>query len=117
MLRHSGAELLERPQTTLPGHSSLETLDVRSSCPIVQPYCTIGSVAKTFSVSDFRKHALRLLDHLPPDGVLITKRGKPVARVTAVREKPGDWIGSMKGKFEVKGDILSTGDLWHADRD
>ena len=72
---------------------------------------------KTLNVSEFRKQALRLLDHLPPEGVLITKRGRPLARLTPVHEKLGNWIGSMKGKFEVKGDIFSTGDRWNADRD
>ena len=74
-------------------------------------------MAKTLNVSEFRKEALRLLDHLPPEGVLITKRGKPLARLTPVHENLGSWIGSMKGKFEVKGDILSTGDRWNADGD
>ena len=74
-------------------------------------------MAKTLNVSEFRKQVLRLLDHLPADGVTITKRGRPLARLTPVHEKLGDWIGSMKGKFEVRGDILSTGDTWDADRD
>lgn len=74
-------------------------------------------MAKTLNVSEFRKEALRLLDHLPPEGVLITKRGRPLARLTPVHEKLGSWVGSMKGKFEVKGDILSTGDRWNADGD
>ena len=74
-------------------------------------------MARSLNVSEFRKQALRLLDHLPPEGVLITRRGKPLARLTPVQEGLGDWIGSMKGKFAVKGDIFSTGDAWDADHD
>jgi prevent-host-death family protein len=40
---------------------------------------------KELSVTDFRRECLSLLDHLPEDGIVITKRGKPVARVSPVR--------------------------------
>jgi prevent-host-death family protein len=40
---------------------------------------------KDLSVTEFRRECLSLLDHLPEDGILITKRGKPVARVSPVR--------------------------------
>lgn len=68
---------------------------------------------KSLNVSEFRKQALDLLEHLPPEGVLITKRGKPLAKVTPVGL--GDWIGSMKGKLHIKGDIFSTGIRWEAE--
>jgi len=74
-------------------------------------------VPKTLNVSEFRKQALDLLEHLPPEGILITKRGKPLAKLVPARSDYGDWIGCMKGMFEVKGDILSTGEIWDAERD
>ena len=40
---------------------------------------------KALSVSDFREQCLQLLDVLPADGILITKRGRPVAKVTTVK--------------------------------
>jgi prevent-host-death family protein len=70
---------------------------------------------KTLNVSEFRKQALDLLDHLPAEGILITKRGKPLAKVIPAKRSYGDWIGSMKGQFEVRGDIFSTGIRWEAD--
>jgi antitoxin (DNA-binding transcriptional repressor) of toxin-antitoxin stability system len=70
-------------------------------------------VVKSLNVSEFPKNALDLLEHLPPEGVLITKRGKPLAKV--VPAGVGDWIGSMKGKLHIKGDIFSTGIRWDAE--
>jgi prevent-host-death family protein len=39
---------------------------------------------KDLSVTEFRRECLSLLDHLPEEGIVITKRGKPVARVCPV---------------------------------
>lgn len=65
-------------------------------------------------VSEFRKRCLVLLNELPLEGVLITRRGKPIARVTPVRRNNADTIGSMAGMFEIRGDILTTGEKWDA---
>ncbi len=70
---------------------------------------------KTLNVSEFREQCLGLLDKLPPEGVLITRRGKPIARVTPVRKNNADLIGSMAGMFEIHGDIFSTGEKWDAE--
>lgn len=40
---------------------------------------------------------------------MITKRGKPVARVIPVSTDCASLIGSLKGKLKIKGDIFSTG--------
>ena len=51
--------------------------------------------------SKFKAHSL-------PRAV-IAKRSKPVARVALTGTDCADLIGSMKGRIEIKGDILSTG--------
>ena len=53
-----------------------------------------------------------MLDTLENEGVVITKRGKPVAKVIPISSDCADLIGSMKGKVKIKGDILSTGLEW-----
>ena len=71
---------------------------------------------KTVPVSEFKAKCLRILDELGPGGVLITKRGRPIARVlpaTVVDNQK--LIGSMAGSIEVEGDILSTGVQWNAE--
>jgi antitoxin (DNA-binding transcriptional repressor) of toxin-antitoxin stability system len=37
------------------------------------------------SITEFRRQCLALLDALPEEGFVITKRGQPVARVAPVR--------------------------------
>jgi len=70
---------------------------------------------KNLSASEFRRECLALLDHLPPEGIVITRRGRPVARITPVRSDNSDLIGKLAGKFEIRGDILSTGVAWDAE--
>lgn len=40
---------------------------------------------KDLSATEFRRECLSLLEHLPEEGIVITKRGKPVARVSPIR--------------------------------
>ena len=47
--------------------------------------------------------------------MVITKRGRPVARILPVTAATNaETIGSMKGKIIIKGDLFSTGVKWHA---
>ena len=69
---------------------------------------------KQINASKFKEQCLALLDTLDSDGILITKRGKPVARLIPENSGCAALIGSMKGKIAIKGDIMSTGDRWNA---
>jgi len=53
---------------------------------------------KTIGAAEFRAHCLRILDGLGPAGVVITKRGKPVAEVRPVRRGHGHFIGILQGE-------------------
>jgi antitoxin (DNA-binding transcriptional repressor) of toxin-antitoxin stability system len=64
------------------------------------------------SASKFKEQCLALLDNLAPEGIVITMRGKPVARLVPASSDCSDLIGSMKGKIKIHGDILSTGIKW-----
>ena len=72
-------------------------------------------MAPQISASKFKERCLALLDHLDSDGLVITKHGKPVARVIPARSDCKDLIGSLKGKIRVKGNTLSTGVKWDAE--
>jgi antitoxin (DNA-binding transcriptional repressor) of toxin-antitoxin stability system len=67
------------------------------------------------NASKVKEQCLSLLDHLDPDGIVITKHGKPVARLIPIESACADLIGSMKGKVKVTGDIFSTGIKWDAE--
>ena len=66
----------------------------------------------------FKAKCLGLLDevHEQRKELLITKRGKPVAKLVPVNDRPPSFIGSMKGTMEITGDIVSPIDVtWEAD--
>jgi prevent-host-death family protein len=64
--------------------------------------------------SKFKEQCLALLDHLAPEGIVITKHGKPIARLIPIEAGCADLIGSMKGKLKISGDVFSTGIEWDA---
>ena len=73
-------------------------------------------VQRTITATEFKAKCLQILDELEPSGVVILKRGKPVARVIPVSaQSPLQLVGSMKGKVKIKGDILSTRTRWNAE--
>ena len=67
------------------------------------------------NASKFKEQCLALLDNLDPEGITITKHGKPVARLIPASADCAGLIGSMKGKIRVHGGILSTGLNWDAE--
>ena len=72
-------------------------------------------MAIQLSATKFKEQCLSLLDHLDSDGLVITKHGKPVARVIPARSDCNELIGSLKGKIRVKGSTISTGVRWDAE--
>ena len=70
---------------------------------------------RTIEAEQFKAQCLALLDELESDGLIITKGGKPVARVVPFAERDADLIGSLRAKIRIKGDISTTGVRWNAD--
>ena len=69
---------------------------------------------KTIAAAKFKEQCLALLDHVDPEGIIITKRGKPVARLLPIELTGKYLIGSMKGRLKPKGNLFSTGIRWRA---
>ena len=69
---------------------------------------------KQIAAAKFKEQCLALLDRVGVEGIVITKRGKPVAKLIPIRTESADLIGALKGKLKIKGDILSTGLRWDA---
>jgi prevent-host-death family protein len=67
------------------------------------------------NASKFKEQCLSLLDNLDTEGIVVTKRGKPVARVIPISKGCASLIGSLKGQLKIKGGILSTGLDWRAE--
>jgi antitoxin (DNA-binding transcriptional repressor) of toxin-antitoxin stability system len=70
---------------------------------------------KKIAAAKFKEQCLSILDNVDPEGLVITKHGKPVAKLFPVRLDPGSLIGAMRGRIKVNADILSTGMRWDAE--
>ncbi|HUS62916.1 MAG TPA: hypothetical protein VMZ28_00185 [Kofleriaceae bacterium] len=70
---------------------------------------------KTVAASKFKEQCLSLIDTLGPEGLVITKHGRAVAKLIRVGADSRELIGCLRGKIAIKGDIESTGADWDAD--
>lgn len=70
---------------------------------------------KTIAAAKFKEQCLKVLEEVGPEGVLITKHGKPIARLMPIDEPHGATIGRFKSKLRMHGDVLSTGVTWDAE--
>ena len=75
---------------------------------------------RTIKASEFKAKCLKLMDEVAENGeeIVITKNGKPVAKLTAYRERPKTLFGIDKDRLEILGDIISPIDVeWEAEVD
>lgn len=60
--------------------------------------------------SEFKAKCLKLMDEVENNGqeFVVTKNGRPVAKLVAITEKPKKlwYFGMGKGEFEIVGDIV-----------
>ena len=71
--------------------------------------------ARTIGAAQFKEKCLAILDELGPEGIVVTKHGKPVAKLIPIEADSAHLIGSLKDEIDVKGDIVSTGVEWNAE--
>ena len=70
---------------------------------------------KLISATEFKAKCLKILDEIESPGIIITKRGQPVAKLTPLHPTDNSkLIASMKGKIVVRGNIFSIGRKWNA---
>ncbi|HEX3743229.1 MAG TPA: type II toxin-antitoxin system prevent-host-death family antitoxin [Bryobacteraceae bacterium] len=73
---------------------------------------------QTIAAGEFKAKCLHLLDEVQHsrNEIVITKRGRPVARLVPVAEEIATVFGRMKGSGKILGDIIGpTGEKWEAD--
>jgi prevent-host-death family protein len=77
---------------------------------------------KTIPAGKFKAQCLAIMDEVQAkrQAVVITKRGKPVAKLVPVEQEKDDIFGFLKGKGKVTGDVVSPaltpeewGDLYY----
>ena len=77
-----------------------------------------ASEFRTIKASEFKATCLRLMDEVAESGeeIVITKNGRPTARLLPYRKRFGDWFGADRDRIEIIGDIISPIDLeWEAE--
>ena len=71
---------------------------------------------ESINAAEFRQRCLAMLEHLPPEGLLITKHGRPVARIVPVRSNPKSFLGAIPDLMvNPKDDLFSTEEKWDAE--
>jgi len=77
-------------------------------------------IGKEIPAGQFKARCLSLIDEVnrTHQVIIITKRGKPVARLVPLdEEKPRNLFGFFAGHVVEEGDIVSpTGEEWEAER-
>ena len=96
------------------GSRRIADMDTRSVHIYWSDHTTGREKMKIIGATRFRERCLALLDELDEDGLIITKHGKPVARLLPIERQHAELIGSLRHKVDVGGDILSTGTEWDA---
>ena len=74
---------------------------------------------RRIAAGQFKATCLAVLDEVQRERkeIVITKRGKPVARLVPVDDTFPEIFGRMKGSVRILGDIVGpTGEIWDADR-
>uniref|UniRef100_E6QHX8 Antitoxin n=1 Tax=mine drainage metagenome TaxID=410659 RepID=E6QHX8_9ZZZZ len=80
------------------------------------PY-TPHEAERTMAAGEFKAKCLKVLDEVAAtrESVIVTKFGKPVARLVPIRSVKSDIIGAMRGSVLWEGDIISPLDVeWDA---
>ena len=70
----------------------------------------------TIGAGEFKARCLELMDHVAATGeaLVITKRGKPVARLVQIQTERPSLIGFSPGAVEWMGDLVSpVSEPWH----
>ena len=64
---------------------------------------------KTVPAGKFKVHCLAIMDEVQAkrQAVVITKRGRPVAKLVPVEDEKDDNFGFYKGKITILGDVVS----------
>ena len=75
---------------------------------------------RTMKASEFKAKCLKLMDEVAESGeeIVITKNGRPVAKLVRHLDVPTSWFGRDRDKIRILGDIISPIDVeWEAESD
>ncbi|MGA7685009.1 MAG: type II toxin-antitoxin system Phd/YefM family antitoxin [Terriglobales bacterium] len=69
---------------------------------------------KKIAAGEFKARCLTLMDDVQAtrQPILITKRGRPVAKLVPADDPKDNFLGRLEGEFRIVGDIESPIDGW-----
>lgn len=64
---------------------------------------------KTIPAARFKARCLKIMDEVKTrrEPVVITKKGKPVAQLVPIENRPSNVFGCLAGELEIAGDITA----------
>lgn len=74
---------------------------------------------RTIKASEFKATCLKLMDEVAETGeeIIITKNGKPVAKLMPHQKQPQTFFGMGRGRMEILGDLDEPVDVvWEAEQ-
>ena len=65
---------------------------------------------RMIKASEFKAKCLKLMDEVAENGeeIVITKNGKPVAKLTALRERPTSFFGADEERYPFLKDVIDA---------
>jgi prevent-host-death family protein len=75
-------------------------------------------MTKYMPAGEFKAKCLKVMEQVAATGeeVVVTKHGKPVARLVAAGVAEQNLVGRLKGTVTIRGDIVEpTGERWDAE--
>ncbi len=81
---------------------------------------SMGGDPRTMKASEFKARCLALMDEIAESGeeIVITKRGKPVAKLAPCENRQGAPWGRDRDILTIHGDIIEPVDVeWEAESD
>ena len=69
---------------------------------------------KSIAITKFKEQCLAILDQVDEEGLVVTKHGKPIAKIVPYGRQNADLIGSLKQEIKIQGPIYSTELNWNA---
>jgi prevent-host-death family protein len=69
--------------------------------------------SRIVKAGEFKAKCLELMDEVAASGetIVVTKRGKPVAKLGPIDERPASLFGLLQGNFTFVGDVVSPVDV------
>lgn len=68
------------------------------------------AATKTITAGAFKTNCLTVLDEVKAqrETIIITKRGRPIAKLVPVNADTGEIFGFFSGRGSIKGDVISS---------